>query len=69
MLPRAKVLRLSQQVYGVPSLAAVGIAAHEAGEGRPVRAARARNYDQVADLVADRVKATLRGWMHRKSDG
>lgn len=34
------------------------IAAHEAGEGRPVRAARARNYDQVAELVADRVKAT-----------
>ena len=34
------------------------IAAHEAGEGRPVRAARARNYDQVTELVADRVKAT-----------
>ena len=34
------------------------IAAHEAGEGRPVRAVRARNYDQVTELVADRVKAT-----------
>ena len=34
------------------------IAAHEAGEGRPVRAVRARNYDQVSELVADRVKAT-----------
>lgn len=29
--PRKRVLRLSQGVYGVPSLAAVGIAAHEAG--------------------------------------
>ena len=29
--PRAKVLRLSQDVYGARSLAAVGIAAHEAG--------------------------------------
>lgn len=29
--PRAKVLRLSQDVYGSRSLAAVGIAAHEAG--------------------------------------
>lgn len=34
------------------------IAAHEAGEGKPVRAVRARNYDQVTGLVADRVKAT-----------
>lgn len=34
------------------------IAAHEAGEGRPVRVVRARNYDQVAELVAGRVKAT-----------
>ena len=33
------------------------IAAHEAGEGRPARAVRARNYDQVAVLVAERVKA------------
>ncbi len=29
--PRHRVLRLSQGVYGVPSVAAVGIAAHEAG--------------------------------------
>jgi uncharacterized protein len=29
--PRHRVLRLSQGVYGVPSIAAVGIAAHEAG--------------------------------------
>lgn len=29
--PRGKVLRLSQQVYETPSLAAVGVAAHEAG--------------------------------------
>jgi Zn-dependent membrane protease YugP len=29
--PRSKVLRLSSQVYGSRSLAAVGIAAHEAG--------------------------------------
>ena len=29
--PRAKVLRLSTDVYGTPSLAAVGVAAHEAG--------------------------------------
>jgi Zn-dependent membrane protease YugP len=29
--PRAKVLRLSQQVYFVPSVAAAGVAAHEAG--------------------------------------
>jgi len=29
--PRAKVLRLSPQVYDTPSLAAVGVAAHEAG--------------------------------------
>ena len=29
--PRAKVLRLSPQVYGVPSVASVGIAAHEMG--------------------------------------
>ena len=29
--PRKRVLRLSQGVYGVPSVAAVGIAAHEAG--------------------------------------
>lgn len=29
--PRKRVLRLSQGVYGVPSISAVGIAAHEAG--------------------------------------
>jgi Zn-dependent membrane protease YugP len=29
--PRGKVLRLSQDVYATPSLAAVGVAAHEAG--------------------------------------
>lgn len=29
--PRSKTLRLSEQVYGTPSVAAVGIAAHEAG--------------------------------------
>ncbi len=29
--PRSRVLRLSQGVYGVPSVAAIGIAAHEAG--------------------------------------
>ena len=29
--PRKRVLRLSQAVYGVPSIASVGIAAHEAG--------------------------------------
>ncbi|MEZ5873584.1 MAG: zinc metallopeptidase [Hyphomicrobiales bacterium] len=29
--PRAKILRLSQQVYFTPSVAAAGIAAHEAG--------------------------------------
>lgn len=29
--PRAKVLRLSEEVYSQPTLAAVGIAAHEAG--------------------------------------
>lgn len=29
--PRGKVLRLSEAVYGVPSVAAAGIAAHEAG--------------------------------------
>lgn len=29
--PRKRVLRLSQGVYGVPSIAAIGIASHEAG--------------------------------------
>lgn len=29
--PRTRVLRLSEGVYGVPSIAAIGIAAHEAG--------------------------------------
>jgi Zn-dependent membrane protease YugP len=29
--PRSKTLRLSEAVYGTPSLAAVGVAAHEAG--------------------------------------
>lgn len=29
--PRKRVLRLSQGVYGVPSIAAIGIAAHESG--------------------------------------
>lgn len=29
--PRRKVLRLSQSVYGVPSISAAGVAAHEAG--------------------------------------
>jgi len=29
--PRSRVLRLSQGVFGVPSIAAIGIAAHEAG--------------------------------------
>ena len=29
--PRKRVLRLSQSVYGVPSIAAAGVAAHEAG--------------------------------------
>ncbi len=31
---------------------------HESGGGRPPRARRARNYDSVAELVADRVKVT-----------
>ncbi|NTU97525.1 MAG: zinc metallopeptidase [Chlorobiaceae bacterium] len=29
--PRSKALRLSEEVYGLPSIAAVGVAAHEAG--------------------------------------
>ena len=29
--PRSKILRLSQAVYGTPSIAAAGVAAHEAG--------------------------------------
>src|SRR5688500_9556220 len=29
--PRKRVLRLSQGIYGVPSIAAVAVAAHEAG--------------------------------------
>ncbi|HKG26364.1 MAG TPA: zinc metallopeptidase [Thermomicrobiales bacterium] len=29
--PRSRILRLSQGVYGVPSISAIGIAAHEAG--------------------------------------
>jgi Zn-dependent membrane protease YugP len=29
--PRSKILRLSDEVYGTPSLAAVGVAAHESG--------------------------------------
>ncbi|HHE07847.1 MAG TPA: zinc metallopeptidase, partial [Chlorobaculum parvum] len=29
--PRHKVLRLSEQVYSLPSIASVGVAAHEAG--------------------------------------
>jgi Zn-dependent membrane protease YugP len=29
--PRSKTLRLSEEVYGTPSLAALGVAAHEAG--------------------------------------
>ena len=29
--PQAKVIRLSDEVYGVASIAAVGVAAHEAG--------------------------------------
>lgn len=29
--PRSKILRLSPEVYGTPSIAAVGVAAHEAG--------------------------------------
>jgi Zn-dependent membrane protease YugP len=29
--PRSKTLRLSEQVYGTPSLAAIGVASHEAG--------------------------------------
>ncbi|HPA59870.1 MAG TPA: zinc metallopeptidase, partial [Synergistales bacterium] len=29
--PRKKVLRLSESVYGSPSIAAIGVAAHEAG--------------------------------------
>src|SRR5262245_65316956 len=34
--PRSKILRLSQQVYFAPSVAAVGIEAHAAGTGREV---------------------------------
>lgn len=34
------------------------IAAHDAGEGRQVRRPRVRNYDQVAGLVAEKVKVT-----------
>ena len=34
------------------------IAAHEAGEGRPERAARVRNFDQVTELVTGKVKDT-----------
>lgn len=31
MIPRANVIRLSETVYGVRSIAAVGVAAHETG--------------------------------------
>ena len=34
------------------------IAAHEAGEGRPERTARVRNFDQVTELVTGKVKDT-----------
>ena len=39
--PRSRVLRLSEGVYGVPSIAAIGIAAHEAGHA--IQHARAYN--------------------------
>lgn len=46
--PHAKVLRLSSQVYHTPSLAAVGIAAHEAGhaiqDGRGYQPLVIRNF-------------------------
>jgi Zn-dependent membrane protease YugP len=42
--PRSKTLRLSEQVYGTPSVAAVGIAAHEAGHALQDKA----NYGPLA---------------------
>jgi len=42
--PRSKTLRLSEGVYGTPSLAAVGVAAHEAGHALQDR-------DRYAPLV------------------
>ena len=36
--PQAKVIRLSDEVYGVASIAAVGVAAHEAGHAVVMRA-------------------------------
>ena len=36
--PQAKVIRLSDEVYGVASIAAVGVAAHEAGRSRFITA-------------------------------
>jgi uncharacterized protein len=42
--PRSKTLRLSEGVYGTPSLAAVGIAAHEAGHALQDKA----NYGPLA---------------------
>src|ERR1700724_4769467 len=41
--PATKTLALSEDVYGSPSIAAVGVACHEAGHGaQPARAYRAR---------------------------
>ena len=44
--PRKKVLRLSDNVYGSPSIAAIGVAAHEAGQVR--RGSRRARYHEAA---------------------
>lgn len=52
--PRTRVLRLSQEVYEVPSIAAIGIAAHEAGHA--IQHARAYTPLKVRGAIVPAVR-------------
>lgn len=53
--PQAKVIRLSDEVYGVASIAAVGVAAHEAGHA----------VQYATDYAPIRIRAAIIGHAHR----
>ena len=60
--PQAKVIRLSDEVYGVASIAAVGVAAHEAGHAvtRPSASARPSSRPRASARIS-RGRCSLRG--------
>ena len=64
--PQAKVIRLSDEVYGVASIAAVGVAAHEAGHAVQYATDYAPIRIRAAIIPATRIGSNLSA--HRGAD-